>query len=165
MTNTTIRGFEMKDWEAVADLFMAPKCRWGTLQLPYQSRDDIRKKLENPPGDMHRLVAERDGRVLGLIGLHKYGGRRSHVCGLGMFVHDDFQGEGIGSLMMEAAIELAEDWLGLTRMELTVFTDNAPAIALYKKYGFATEGTHAAFARRGGEYVDTLAMARVKLAD
>ena len=161
MTKTFVRAFEMKDWEDVAELFQGEKCRWGTLQLPFQSRDDIKKKLENPPGQMHRLVAERDGRVLGMIGLHIYGGRRAHVCGIGMFVHDDFHGEGIGTLLMEAAIELAERWLGLTRMELTVFVDNAAAIALYEKFDFAVEGRHVAYARRDGEFVDTLAMARV----
>lgn len=161
MTETTIRAFEMKDWEDVAELFMGPKCRWGTLQLPYQSRDDIKKKLENPPGDMRRLVAERGGRVVGLLGLHIHAGRRAHVCGLGMFVHDDFHGEGIGTALMEAAVELAERWLGLTRMELTVFVDNPAAIALYKKFDFKVEGTHVAFARRDGELVDTLAMARL----
>jgi L-phenylalanine/L-methionine N-acetyltransferase len=161
MTEITIRAFEMKDWEDVSELFMAPNCRWGTLQMPYQSRDDIRKKLESPPGNIRRLVAECEGKVVGMLGLHTYKDRRSHACGLGMFVHDDYQGRGIGSRLMEASIELAERWLGLTRMELTVFTDNDHAVALYKKFNFIIEGTHFDYARREGEFVDTFAMARV----
>jgi putative acetyltransferase len=44
---------------------------------------------------------------------------------------------------------------------LTVYTDNAGAIALYRKFGFVDEGVHRAFALRDGVYVDALAMARL----
>lgn len=30
--------------------------------------------------------------------------------------------------------------MNLRRVELTVYTDNAPALALYRKFGFETEG-------------------------
>ena len=160
MAGTTIRGFEMADWEGVAELFLAPRCRWGTLQLPFQSRDDIRRKLEDPPRDLHRLVAVRDGRVVGLIGLEPFRGRRAHAAAIGMFVHDEHQNRGIGSELLAAAIDLGERWLGLRRLELTVYVDNAPAIRLYEKHGFVIEGTHKGYALRAGEYVDSYAMAR-----
>ena len=38
MNHVTVRAFEMNDWQDVAELFLAPKCQWGTLQLPYQLR-------------------------------------------------------------------------------------------------------------------------------
>ena len=44
---------------------------------------------------------------------------------------------------------------------LTVYTDNARAIALYEKAGFAHEGTHRAYALRAGRFVDAHAMARL----
>lgn len=47
---------------------------------------------------------------------------------------------------METALDLADNWLGLSRVELTVFTDNATAIALYEKFGFEIEATHRRFA-------------------
>ena len=68
---------------------------------------------------------------------------------------------GIGSAMMAALVELADDWLDLKRLELTVHTDNAPAIRLYRKFGFEVEGTLRANAFRGGVYVDAHAMARL----
>ena len=55
-------------------------------------------------------------------------------------VRDDWQGKGVGTAMMQAVIDLADRWLNLTRIELTVFTDNEPAIALYRKFGFEIEG-------------------------
>ncbi|MFQ5578176.1 MAG: hypothetical protein ACE5G8_14420 [Anaerolineae bacterium] len=49
VTHIAIRSFEMAGWEDVADMFLLPNCRWGTLHIPYQSRDDIRRRLETPP--------------------------------------------------------------------------------------------------------------------
>jgi L-phenylalanine/L-methionine N-acetyltransferase len=46
------------------------------------------------------------------------------------------------------------------RLELTVYTDNAAAVALYRKQGFVIEGTHRGFALRDGVYIDAHAMAR-----
>lgn len=62
---------------------------------------------------------------------------------------------------MAAIVELADNWLGLRRIELTVWTDNARAIHLYEKFGFQHEGTHHQYARRAGELVDAHFMARL----
>jgi putative acetyltransferase len=63
---------------------------------------------------------------------------------------------------MHAAIELADGWLNYQRLELTVFTDNLAAMALYRKFGFAIEGTCRAYAYRDGGYVDAYLMARLR---
>lgn len=163
MSEVTVRAFEMADWEDVAELYLAPNCCWGTLQLPYQSRDDIKKRLETPRSDRYRLVAilNETQKIVGLLNLHTNQGRRAHVGGIGMFVHDDYQNQGIGSKLMEAMLDLAENWLNLKRIELTVYTDNAPAIHLYEKYGFAIEGTMRKYALRDSQYVDVHAMAKI----
>jgi len=62
---------------------------------------------------------------------------------------------------LQAAISLADNWLHLLRLELTVYTDNEVAVRLYKKHGFFIEGTHRAYALRDGKYVDAYAMARI----
>lgn len=68
----TIRAFEMADWEDVAEMWSTPNCQQGTLQLPYQSRDDIKKKLTDPPPGLYRLVAmvKESQKVVGMIGLY-----------------------------------------------------------------------------------------------
>ena len=134
----------------------------NTMQLPYVSLDRRKSWLENMgPGD-HALVAEVDGRVVGNIGLHRKTDRLAHVAGLGMSVHDDFQGKGIGTAMMQAVLDLADNWLNLKRVELTVYVDNLRAVGRYERCGFVTEGTHKAFAFREGDYVDAHFMARVR---
>lgn len=59
-------------------------------------------------------------------------------------------------------INLCDNWLRIERIELTVFVDNAPALAVYRKFGFEVEGTAKNHALRNGEYVDSYFMARMK---
>jgi putative acetyltransferase len=81
---------------------------------------------------------------------------------IGMGVRDDWQGKGVGSALVQAAVELAEKWLNLTRLELEVYTDNEPALRLYKKFGFCIEGTLRRFAFRDGQFADVYVMARLR---
>lgn len=77
-----------------------------------------------------------------------------------MGIHDDHVGKGIGTAFMTELIDIADNWLGLKRLELTVYVDNAPAIRLYEKFGFVSEGIRRQDTFRAGEFVD-LAMARL----
>jgi L-phenylalanine/L-methionine N-acetyltransferase len=69
--------------------------------------------------------------------------------------------QGVGNALMLALLDYADRWALLLRIELTVYADNARAIALYRRHGFAVEGTHRAYALRDGAFVDALAMARL----
>ena len=80
---------------------------------------------------------------------------------LGISVGKQAQGRGVGSALMAAMCDYADCWAGVLRLELTVYADNAAALALYRKFGFEIEGTHRAYAMRDGRYVDALAMARL----
>ena len=157
-----IRAQEPSDWAGIAAMMALPKVRWGTLQLPYASREQWRKKMENPPEDLLGIVAVLDESIVGVAGIWRQRGRRRHAGGLGMSVHDDFHGRGIGSALMAALIDAADNWLDLKRIELTVYVDNAPAIALYRKFGFEIEGTRRADTFRDGQYVDSFEMARLR---
>jgi putative acetyltransferase len=158
----TVRGIEADDWEDVAALRSTAGVIYGTLQLPHTSRDLVRDRLENMPNDQRGLVAVVEGRVVGQLGLQFYTGRRSHVASLGMMVHDEYQRRGVGSALMQAAVDLAENWLNISRIELEVYTDNAAGLALYRKFGFEIEGTLRDYSYRDGRFVDTYKMARVR---
>ncbi|MFP3740868.1 GNAT family N-acetyltransferase, partial [Burkholderia sp. SIMBA_019] len=62
--------------------------------------------------------------------------RRAHVAEIGVGVHGDWQRRGVGSRLVAEMLDLADNWLGLRRLELKVFVDNEGAIALYRKFGF-----------------------------
>lgn len=49
--------------------------------------------------------------------------------------------------------------MGLERVELEVFASNAPAIALYEKMGFVTEGVKKRARKLDGLYDDVVQMA------
>ena len=157
-----IRAAEPKDAEAIAALTNLPGFRWGTLQLPFRTTEHIRGRMERS-ADVLSVLAEVDGQVIGSASLTSLSGRRSHVGQLGMGVHDAWTGRGTGSALLAALLDAADQWLGLRRVELTVWTDNLPALALYRRFGFAVEGTHVAYGFRDGCYVDCHAMARVRV--
>ena len=79
----------------------------------------------------------------------------------GTVVKDKAQGSGVGTALLSTAIDLADNWLALRRLELTVYVDNQRAIDLYKRFGFDIEGETKDFAFRGGEYVGAFYMARL----
>lgn len=160
----TIRHAEPNDAEAVARIFSDPKVIWGTLQIPYPSTEMWRKRLAEPLEGLYSLVASADGEVVGNLGLHTNPNRprRRHVGSIGMAVRADWQGKGVGSALMQAAIDLADKWLNLSRLELEVYVDNESAIGLYKKFGFKIEGTGVKADFRDGEYADIYMMARLR---
>ena len=159
----TLRRATLNDAVAVRGIFVGPRAVWGTNQIPYQSADFWRKRLEPTDGVINLLACLEDD-VIGHIGLHTNPGspRRRHVGQIGMAVRDDWQGKGVGTLLMQAVIDLADRWLNLRRLELEVYVDNEPALRLYKKFGFEIEGTLIDYAFRDGQFVDSYAMARVR---
>jgi putative acetyltransferase len=159
----TIRKAEPTDAEAIRKCYTAPRVVRNTLQLPYRSVESVRDLLTKSGEGDHILVAVVDSEVVGVIGLHTSSKpRANHRAEIGMMVRDDWQGKGVGTALVRAVVDLADKWLNLTRLELTVFTDNESAIALYRKFGFEIEGTLHKYAFCDGKFLDAYAMARVK---
>ena len=159
----TRRTADPSDAEAILKCYTAPLAARNMLQIPYRSLESVREQLTKSGAGDHLLVAEIEGEVVDVIGLHTSSRPRvNHKAEVGMMVRDDWKGKGVGAALMQAVIELADKWLNLTRIELTVFTDNESAIALYRKFGFEIEGTLRKYAFRDGEFVDAFAMARIK---
>lgn len=73
-----------------------------------------------------------------------------------------WQGQGVGSRLLAAVLDLADNWMNVQRVELSVYADNEAAIALYRKFGFDTEGLFREYAVRDGALVDALSMARLR---
>jgi putative acetyltransferase len=158
-----VRAAEPSDVAAITEVMNQPRAYWGTLQWPYHSVAFREQKFAVDRNNAH-LVAVVDGKVVGNIGLHRETAhRRSHAAGVGMAVHDAYAGRGVGTALMAAVVDLAERWWNIKRLELSVYADNARAIALYERFGFQREGLFRAYAWRDGAYVDSLAMARLSL--
>ena len=110
-------------------------------------------------GDQAWLAWE-DDRVVGMLNVQA--GRRfktTHRVSLGMGVLTSHRRLGVGRALMEACVETARAHSAILKVELNVFVDNVPAIALYEAFGFVEEGRIDRYARRkDGSFVDSLLM-------
>ena len=145
-------------------MFTSPQVYEGTLQVPYPSREMWRQRLAQPGDGRYNLVAVAGSRVVGMLGVSTFPNRprRRHVGAIDIVVHDEWHGKGVGSALMRAGLDLADNWLNLMRLELEVFTDNEAAVHLYERFGFEREGTLRQHAFRDGRYVDSYVMARLR---
>lgn len=161
-----VRRARVDDAPAFVRIMESPEVFGGLMQLPFPSEEQWRSRLTRnaePNSPDLSLVAELNGKVVGSAGLHPASPalRRRHAAMLGISVMLDAQRRGVGTALMQALCDYADCWAQVLRLELTVYTDNAAAIGLYRKFGFVIEGTHRGYALRAGQYVDAHAMARL----
>ncbi|GAB7193931.1 GNAT family N-acetyltransferase [Dickeya oryzae] len=163
MSNIIIRRTEARDAAAIASIYEGEHAYSGTLQLPYPSQAVWESRLNHIPENVYSLVAELDSELVGNIGFEIFSNpRRRHAGSFGMGVKDTYQHQGIGSALLSALINLTDNWLNIHRIELTVYTDNDAALALYRKFGFIVEGESKDYAFRNGRFVDVFHMARIR---
>jgi putative acetyltransferase len=159
-TDVVIRPVCVADWEAVGEIRRQPRVMEFTTAIPSERPGPAFIEALTP--NDHVMVAQLDGRVVGVAGLHLAKGKRRHVAGLGIAVHDAFAGRGVGRALMQALIELADHWLGLVRVELDVDSTNERAQKLYESFGFVVEGRQAKSYFSAGRYTDAILMARLR---
>lgn len=162
MDELIIRAPHPDDVPGLTALLNLPGVRRGTLRVPYTREDAIRQRIFEAGPNVHWLVGLIEDEVVAQAGLIRKMARQAHCGEVLIAVHDDHVGRGIGRRMMEAMLDLADNWLGLVRVQLDVDIDNAPAIHLYESVGFEHEGTLRAFALREGVLIDAHMMARLR---
>ena len=159
----TLERFNESHLEGITALYNEPAVTRQVLQMPFQSIEVWRKRLAPDNERDIKLVALHQDLVIGSIGLEQFTRiRRSHAGSFGMGVLPAWQGKGVGSKLLATALDIADNWMNLQRVELSVYADNEAAIGLYRKFGFETEGLFRDYAVRDGRLVDTLSMARLR---
>ncbi len=162
-----IRPINISDAKGINELRRMPGVFENILGLPSESikrnEDFIAKMGDNH----HQFVAiaklgNNEEIVIGTAGLVVCTNHRTrHSGSIGIMIHRDYQDKGIGTALIAALIDLADNWLMLVRLELTVFEDNEHAIHLYEKFGFKKEGLKRLAAIRKGKYENEYLMARI----
>ena len=152
---------------------MAALMRRGYAQTPFMNstEDEFRvtdaeeaaflKGMEDSERNC-MIGAWLDGALVGNVSVCAVDGRRRlrHRATLGIAVVQEAWGRGVGSLLLDAALQTAAS-AGFRQMELEVAADNARAIALYERFGFETYGRRPeALRREDGAFVDELLMFR-----
>ena len=159
-----VRPVTERDHAAIHEILTSPAVIEGTMRVPHAALHTTVERLTPQPGTYH-LVADVDGRAVGLAELITYPTepRHRHVGELNLVAtHPAWGRQGIGRSLMNAVLELADDWLRLHRLGLVVFVDNVHAIELYAELGFVVEGTLRAYGFKRGRFVDAHVMARVR---
>jgi RimJ/RimL family protein N-acetyltransferase len=157
MAEFVVRPAQAGDARAMAEMFAAvAQERDGiATEPPVNVEERAAAFARNLDGSM---VAVADGQIVGMI--HVEGSR--HGFGeFGMLVDRGWRGRGVGSALVQAAVDRARGQ-GLHKLCLEVFPHNTAAIALYRKCGFTEEGRRVKqYRRASGELWDTIMMGRL----
>ncbi|HET9908247.1 MAG TPA: GNAT family N-acetyltransferase [Anaerolineales bacterium] len=159
-----IRHVQRQDLSAIHGILVSPHVIQGTMRLPYHSLEYVEKRIEPSDGTI-KLVACVENEVIGYgeLATHSDAPRHRHVADINILaVNSNWLGKGIGGAILRSMLDLADNWMQVTRMSLIVWSSNENAISLYKKHGFELEGTLRQFVFKEGRYEDALLMARIK---
>lgn len=105
------------------------------------------------------LIAYNGKKIVGSLNFS--GGSRPRIAHTGEFgvsVLKEYWGNGIGTRLIEYLLEWCREGKTIRKVNLRVRTDNHNAIHVYKKLGFAEEGTITRELFINGSFCDMLAM-------
>lgn len=157
-----IRPVGEEDAEALWRISRQEGVMETTLTLPSDRLERRRAVLRELGSDNHWFVAVVGDAVVGLAGLDVGRGRLRHSGHVFLFVAREWQGRGIGSRLLQTLLDLADNWLLLRRVELTVIAENDRAKRLYERLGFAVEGLRKMSVASQGQLKDEYLMARYR---
>jgi putative acetyltransferase len=160
--DVTIRPVSVEDAEPIWRITQQQDVIETILALPSDRLEQRRERLVSLGPDEHWFVAETNGRVIGLAGLTVGTGRLRHSGHVFLFVAREHHGKGVGTRLLETLLDVADRWLLLRRVELTVVADNERAWRLYERLGFEKEGLRKLSVIAQGEIKDEWLMARYR---
>jgi putative acetyltransferase len=160
--DVTIRPVRVEDAEAVWRITQQEGVIETILSLPSDRLELRRERLASLGPNEHWFVAEAESEVIGMAGLSVGTGRLRHSGHVFLFVARDYHRQGVGTRLMETLLDVADRWLLLRRVELTVVADNERAWRLYERLGFEKEGLRKLSLISQGEIKDEWLMARYR---
>ena len=109
----------------------------------------------------HRLVAVRDGAVVGWIALVPVSPRECYagVAEVSAYVGEEARGEGAGSALLTTLIDSSER-AGIWTLQTGVFPENDVSLRLLQRFGFRVVGTRERIGQLHGVWRDVVLIER-----
>lgn len=106
------------------------------------------------------LIATYNGKIIGNVDLKGENRRKiKHNALLGIGILKDWQGLGLGTILMETVIDWAMQNIAIENIWLNVFESHHVAIALYKRLGFEEAGMQKKYVKdENGNYINNILM-------
>jgi RimJ/RimL family protein N-acetyltransferase len=140
--------------------------RWAgtSLGFPFTS-EEARRPFEQAlamPEEQHAFRVRVGEAVVGHIELRRIN-REHGTARVGRVLLDPARrGQGLGRAMLQALVDHAFGELGLRRLDLRVFPDNAAARRCYEAVGFVQEGVEREALRIGAVHWDLVSMGMLR---
>ena len=128
-----------------------------------ENHEEWIKKFIDGKNDL-LLIAEHEGTIVGNIDLMINGRQMlKHTGYIGMGIHEDWQGQGIGTAMFKILIDWVDHNPDIEILWLQAFSNNEKGLRIYSNMGFEETGRQKGFIKtESGEYIDSVIMTRNK---
>ncbi|WP_457948201.1 GNAT family N-acetyltransferase [Pseudarthrobacter sp. alpha12b] len=113
-----------------------------------------RRRAERDSGTALSMVLARDDGILGLLTLSSIVRGAFQNAHLGYWISRSFQGRGLMTAAVAAALDIAKDNLGLHRLEAATLVHNVASQRVLEKNGFEAYGTARAYLQIAGQWQD-----------
>jgi L-amino acid N-acyltransferase YncA len=151
-----VRDLRPDDWPSVRAIYedgIRSGATFETEAPSWESWDATHPEL--------RLVAERNGAIVGWAALSPYSARRCYrgVGDVSVYVAETARGAGVGRLLLEELVERSEQ-AGYWTLSAGLFPENEASLRLHEACGFRLIGVRERLGELDGVWRDTIWLER-----
>jgi L-amino acid N-acyltransferase YncA len=155
---TEVDALVPDDWPAVARIY-----REGieSGDATFETEAPSWEQWERAHLAGHRLVARREGEIVGFAALAPTSPRAVYagVAEVSVYVASGARGEGVGRQLLEALVARSEA-AGIWTLQAGIFPENTSSLRLHKRAGFRVVGRRERLGRLAGRWRDVLLLER-----
>jgi L-amino acid N-acyltransferase YncA len=153
-----IRAMRADDWPAVERIYAAGI---ATGDATFETEPPTWEAFDAGRLAAHRLVAERDGKVVGWAAVSGVSERCVYagVVEHSVYVDPAHAGQGVGTALLQALIASTEA-AGIWTIQTGIFPENTASLALHERSGFRVVGRRERLGRHFGRWRDVVLLER-----